>query len=418
MTSPDGGTPGHTRPRKRWYHRLGPGLITACVVIGPGSILTASKTGATYGYAMNWVVVVAVLFMMAYTTVSARLGVVTTQTTGTILAQRAGRWLAVLIGVAVFFIASAFQFGNNLGVHSAVQPFWPSIIPLLLLNALTLCFLFAFRNLYRAVERMMMVLVAVMLASFALNLSFARPDPAAWIRGFVPRIDRKPDLSLLGLVGTTFVVAAAYYQSYLVKQKGWSLEDVEDSLRDARIGSVIMAVITLMIMATAGSVLRGHQLHTVADVAAQLEPLFGRAGQAIFCLGLFAAAYSSFLVNSLIGGYILADGLGWATRQDALPAKLLTAAVLLTGMLVALYVLRTETPPVAAIVAAQAVTVVASPLMAFVLLWLANSPTLVGKHRPSLLINVVAAAGFVVVLLMAWHVATERVWPQVAQLLR
>ncbi len=406
------------RKPKRWYHRLGPGLITACVVIGPGSILTSSRTGATYGYSMNWVVVVAVAFMMAYTTISARLGVVTSQTTGELVAQRAGRWLAALIGIAVFFIASAFQFGNNLGVHSAIQPFWPSTIPLLLFNALTIGFLFSFRNLYRAIERLMMILVAIMLVSFALNLAFARPDPIAWAKGFVPSIDRRPDLALLGLVGTTFVVAAAYYQSYLVKQKGWTLEDVEDSLRDARVGAIIMAVITLMIMATAGSVLRGHELRTVADVAAQLEPLFGRGGQAIFCLGLFAAAYSSFLVNSLIGGYLLADGLGLATRQDALPAKVLTAAVLLSGMFVALYVLHTDTSPVAAIVAAQAITVIASPLMAFVLLWLANSPSVVGQHRPGLLVNVTALLGFLVVLLIAWHVAADRVWPQLKQLLQ
>ena len=44
---------------RKWYQRLGPGLITACVVIGPGSILTSSKVGAANGYALTWVVVVA-----------------------------------------------------------------------------------------------------------------------------------------------------------------------------------------------------------------------------------------------------------------------------------------------------------------------------------------------------------------------
>ena len=37
---------------KPWYSRIGPGLITACVVIGPGSIMTSSKIGANDGYAM------------------------------------------------------------------------------------------------------------------------------------------------------------------------------------------------------------------------------------------------------------------------------------------------------------------------------------------------------------------------------
>ena len=50
----------------------------------------------------------------------------------------------------------------------------------------------------------------------------------------------------------------------------------------------------------------------------------------------------------------------------------MTAAVLITGMLVALYVIRTGVKPVGAIVMAQAVTVIAAPLMAGVLLWLCN----------------------------------------------
>ena len=38
--------------RRQWYQAIGPGLITACVVIGPGSILTSSKVGATFGFRM------------------------------------------------------------------------------------------------------------------------------------------------------------------------------------------------------------------------------------------------------------------------------------------------------------------------------------------------------------------------------
>ena len=51
---------------RRWYQALGPGLITACVVIGPGSILTSSKVGAANGYALSWVVMASVIFMFAF----------------------------------------------------------------------------------------------------------------------------------------------------------------------------------------------------------------------------------------------------------------------------------------------------------------------------------------------------------------
>ena len=65
-----------------WYYRLGPGLITACVVIGPGSIVSSSKVGANQQYSMLWVVAISVVFMMLYMTIGARLGVLAEKAPG------------------------------------------------------------------------------------------------------------------------------------------------------------------------------------------------------------------------------------------------------------------------------------------------------------------------------------------------
>ena len=46
--------PANIPTSRPWYQRVGPGLITACVVIGPGSILTSSKVGAEHGLLVCW----------------------------------------------------------------------------------------------------------------------------------------------------------------------------------------------------------------------------------------------------------------------------------------------------------------------------------------------------------------------------
>ena len=406
------------RPRA-WYRRIGPGLITACVVIGPGSILTSSNVGAKNGYGLSWVVVGAVVFMMVYMTMGARLGVVTRQSSGTLLADRVGRWLAVLIGLSVFFISAAFQFGNNLGVHSAFAVYFDFQYFVVAFNALSIAFLFGFRNLYRAIERLMMAFVGLMLISFALNLSFALwtapPSPGELLSGFVPTREAISDLSVLGLVGTTFVISAAFFQTYLVQQKGWDARQLRDGLLDARVGSVIMAVITLMIMGTAATVLRGHTLSSVGDVAQQLKPLFGQKGQLLFCLGLFSAAYSSFLVNSMIGGFILSDGLGLGCKPTDIWPRIFTVAVLLSGMFVALYVIKTGSQPVPAIIAAQAVTVIASPLVAGSLWWLTSRRSVMGDLRNRPATNVLAGVGFLLLLGIAVYTATVKIPEKIQQ---
>ena len=404
-------------PQRKWYQALGPGLITACVVIGPGSILTSSQVGAKNGFDLTWIVVVSVIFMMAFMQMGARLGTVLTESPGTLIANRVGRWLAALIGISIFFIASAFQFGNNLGVDSAFKAYIDFDYIVVVFNGLAIAFLFAFKNLYKAIEKLMMCFVGLMLVSFAMNLGFAFANMPE-VQPAVPEADDAPllDISLLGLVGTTFVIAAAYYQAYLVQQKGWTRSELKNGLIDARIGSILMAVITLMIMCTAAAALRGKTLGSVDDVAKQLAPLFGDLGRPVFCIGLFAAAYSSFLVNSMIGGFILSDGLGLGTKPTGLAPRLLTTAVLLTGMGVALYVILTGIKPVPAIVAAQAVTVLAAPLIGGVLMWLTNNRDVMGDDTNGPVINAVGGVGLLLLVAMAWYTAAYKVWPELTKL--
>ena len=167
-----------------------------------------------------------------------------------------------------------------------------------------------------------------------------------------------------------------------------------------------------MIMATGASVLRGQTLTDVAAVAAGLRPSFGAMGHGLFCLGLFSAAYSSFLVNSMIGGFIIADGFGLGSHADDRWTRIMTVAVLVTGMSVAIAVSRFGYDPVTAIVAAQAMTVLASPLVAGALWWLTNQEGIMGRHRNGPILNIAAALGFVLLLAMAWHTATTKVLPK------
>ncbi|WP_149498367.1 Nramp family divalent metal transporter [Roseiconus lacunae] len=400
-------------PRRGILRRIGPGLVTACVVIGPGSILTSSQVGARAGYDNLWVVVVSVFLMAAYVTMGMRLGAVTDVSITELIRRHLHPALALFIGFGVCFIATAFQFGNNLGAQAALSTYietdyWP-----LVLNAIVLAVLFGFGNLYPVLERLMTGFVAVMLIAFAINLVFARPDFTRIVQGLIPVKGVELELPLLGLVGTTFVISAALYQSYLSRFKGWKAEDLPDGQIDAWVSAGIMCLITLMIMTTAASVLQGHELVSVADVANQLEPMFGEKGRIIFCVGMFAAAFSSFIVNSMIGGFVLSDALRLGDHPDQKTPKLMTAGVLLIGMGVAMYVIATGTKPLPAIIAAQALTVVASPVIAGTMLWLCNQQDVMGSHRNGWGLNVTGGIGFLILLAMSIYTLTEKVLPAV-----
>jgi manganese transport protein len=392
--------------------RIGPGLITACVVIGPGSIVTSSKIGAVNGFSMLWVVVVSVLFMMVFTVLGARLGTVAASGPCDLIRQKSGRALAVLVGLSVFFISAAFQSGNNIGVAAAFEEFVASkrLVACLVVgfNAVAISFLFAFKNLYRVVERLMMVFVGVMLVSFAVNLFALRPDPVEMAKGLIPTV-AEIDLTLLGLVGTTLVISAAFYQAYLVRQKGWTVAQLRNGLLDARIGSVIMALITIMLMSTAAAGFFGNrnapELSSPVAVAEALKATFGSGAKLIFCFGLFSAAYSSFIVNSMIGGFILSDGLGLGCKATDIWPRIMTTVALLTGMIIALASMLWNFDRQPTLIAAQAVTVIGSPLVAGVLLWLTSRKDIMGEHVNGRFTNALAGAGVLLLVAMACYTA-------------
>lgn len=394
------------------YKRIGPGLITACMVIGPGSIMTSSKIGATDGFAMLWVVAVSVIFMMTYMTLGAKLGAVAAAGPGDLIRQKAGNWLAIAVGIGVFFISAAFQSGNNIGVAAAFEAFIDNkmVVAGIVVgfNLLAISFLFFFRDTYKTMEWLMTLFVGLMLVSFAINLISLKPNVGELIKGFVPSLGKSGEmLPVLGLIGTTFITSAAFYQAYLVRQKGWKKEDLKDGMVDARVGSILMFLITVMLMSTAAAAFTGQsvELKNPVAVATALESTFGSSAKIIFCLGLFSAAFSSFLVNSMVGGFMASDGLGLGSGSDSMGPKIMTTVALLVGMSVGVAVLIYDFDRTPTIIFAQAITVIAAPLVAGVLLWLTSSRDVMGENVNSKPTIAFAGLGLVLLLAMAGKTA-------------
>ena len=95
---------------------VGPAIIVAAVVLGPGSILTSSKVGAQFGWVGLPVLMVAVVLMIGMVALSARLGVVYKNSPCRELANRLGRPVALAVAGALFLIVAlimTFNGGNK-----------------------------------------------------------------------------------------------------------------------------------------------------------------------------------------------------------------------------------------------------------------------------------------------------------------
>jgi len=408
--------------RPPWWRSLGPALITACVVMGPGSLLISANVGANHRYELLWLLVSTGVLMGTYVTMGARIGVVGGATPCTLVAQRLGRPIAAVIGINLCLICTTFQFSNNLAVAAAAETLVPKLDThwvLLGLNGLIIVFLFLATQIYRFLERTMKIMVGVMLLCFVINLVIAGPNLLGIIKGLVPswpeglslgvpkKIDgaiKDPMILIASLLGTTFSVAAAFYQGNLVREKGWTIKEYTRGIGDSIAGVGILTGISAIILITTATVIPGQQADNIGVLAQSLRPFLGPIAHIFFCIGLLAVAMNPFLINAMIGGSILADGIGRAPKLSDLWPRRFTVAVLLIGMVIAMLALRTGQKPVKLIIFGQALTVIGNPLMAVTMLWLANRKDVMGDRRNTLVLNLLGGVGLLVVLLMAVRV--------------
>ena len=389
---------------KNLIRSLGPGLIVAAVVLGPGSISAISANGSIMGTRLLWLVAVCGAFMMTYTMLAAKFGAFKEKSFLTVLAERYGRWLSVVIGVCAFTVCSGFQWGNNIGVGMALNailggPIW---LWACVFTVLAIVFMFSFKKLYQALEKLMMALVVLMILAFVSNLVVAGPEPVQVAKGFIPSwFPGKYQTQVAAIVATSFSVFAALFQAYLVQERNWGPAQVGQGLRDSAVGIAALTLISMVVMITSATVLatRGIEVKNAGDMAVQLEPLLGRSAKWLFCLGLWGASFSSFLGNAILGGTLLSDGLGLGSRVGSRPSKLIASVIMLIGTTVA--VLSSKFSPVNVIIVAQATTVISVPLACFMIFWVSNKKDTLGKATPRWWVNLLALGGLITVCLLA-----------------
>ena len=284
------------------------------------------------------------------------------------------------------------------------------------LNVVLILFMFRASQVYKAVERIMKFMVGVVLVSFLINLLFAKPNVLAVLHGLIPGIPESlpvgipkivdgaindPLVLIASLVGTTFSVAGAFFQGNFVREKGWTAIDYDRSVGDSIAGVCVLTFISMMIMVTAGTVIFGKPASNIAVLASTMQPLLGTTAFVIFCIGLIPIALNPFLINAMIGGTALADGVGLPARLNDLWSRMFTIGVLVIGFAVASLGLWLAIPAVNLMIFGQAMTVVGNPLLAATLLWLANRKGVMGARRNRLASNVLGVIGLVVVALLA-----------------
>jgi len=372
---------------KRAHANLGPGFLVTAAFIGPGTILTASRAGAEFGLSLMW----ALLFSLGMTFVlqemALRLGLVKRLALTTILrdavAEPLFKWgLLVLVGLAIVVGNSAYEGGNLTGAAAGAVLLFGGDLRLWLILLTFVCALLLLKGRYQSLERILMVLVALMALMFSLSaVVMVLNSEGGNIRLLPSAPSDRSEWIVLALIGTTVVPYNLFLHASLVQRKwadGVPLDQAMSAARrDLAISLVIGGIVTIAVMVTAAYLYRrGAAPSQLSDLPAQLAPVAGPFAEMTFALGLLAAGLSSALTAPLAASLTL-EG---AFHRDSQPSRWLFrstwAVVLLCGAGFAV----TSRQPVELILIAQVTNALLLPLLALILILLAARTSIMGQH--------------------------------------
>lgn len=300
---------------KRFAAAVGPGLVVMLADTDAGSVITASQSGAQWGYRLLLLqlLIIPVLFMVQELTV--RLALCTGKGYGELVMQRFGRGLALLsmttlavscFGALVTEMSGLAGVGQMFGV-----PVWQTIALLVVLIFGMIC-----TGSYHTVERIAIFLGVFELA-FLLVAWKAHPDyqQMAAQLSHMPLNDKGYLYLLAANLGTSIMPWTVFYQQSALIDKGLGLKDLKVARLDTLFGAMLCQVITAAVLVAAAAAFSakgtGVSLDSVPQIAEAFTGVLGEhTGRILFAMALSGGALVATIVVCLSACWALGEVIG------------------------------------------------------------------------------------------------------------
>lgn len=371
---------------------MGPGILVVGTFLGPGSITSATRSGASFGYTLLWTVIFSIVAVIVLQEMASRFGIVTqTGLAEGIMSYLKDRpvlqkLMASIIAISIALGGVAYMGGDLTGTAMGVSTI--TGIPTNIVAATWGCCILIIINIgddvLKTLMKLLAVTVTIMAVVFTLTMIVSKPDLGEVFRGVIPTIPPGSALTCGAMIGTTVVPYNMFIHATSSRRTWSDPKQLPLSRFDTTITMIIGGFITAAIMISAGAVIRGIEVTSAADMAGSLEPLLGRFAKPFLCIGMIAAGVSASTGTPLGVSYVLAGLFGWEMSKKDKRFFFTNIIVVVTGIIVA----ATGYNPVSIIMTAQALNGIFLPIVVFLLIYLTSREKLMGKYKSTPIQNI------------------------------
>ena len=377
----------------------GPAIVVSIAYIDPGNFATNIEAGASYGYMLLWVVLLANVTAMLFQSLSAKLGIVT----GKSLAEQSRDHFSKPVVYAMWgaseIAAMATDLAEMLGASVGLSLLFglPLLWSLVIVGIATYAMLMLQGAGFRPIEILIAGFVGIVGVCYLVQLIMAPPDwGAIAFHSVVPILAGPHSVTLaVGIIGATVMPHAIYLHSSLTKDRVPVQDDFErrQVLRFSNI-EVFLALglaglVNMAMIAMAAKVFHDGAHNDVAEIETAyrtLIPLLGAGAAGVFMVSLLASGFSSSVVGTMAGQVIMQDFVHFAIPLWARRLATLTPALIIVWLGV---------NPTQALVMSQVVLSIVLPVPMISLLLLTNRRDVMGdfvNKRRTIILAVIAAA--------------------------
>ncbi|PAF35545.1 hypothetical protein CHH58_15925 [Terribacillus saccharophilus] len=295
-----------------YMRSLGPGLVLAMTFLGTGDLVSSTVSGANYGYALLWTLVVALAARYFMVSAVAKYKLQNRHGDTSILQgfQRVWSGFPLLLGVAILFLGIVIQMSFlracAVALYNLFGGFggetWGVFLFSLVVVGLTFLLLIN-PNQYKLLEMLARFASVAIIAAFVFALfRIGSFDVIGFFKGLT--FDMPPNqgpfnaifiaVATIGAIGGS---AVNLLYPYFMEDKGWDKPKYRKIQQlDLITGMLPLLVINVLFWVVAAEVFYGTGIpvSNENDLALMMELAVGSAGPTMLWVCLFLAAFTSF----------------------------------------------------------------------------------------------------------------------------
>ena len=397
---------------------IGPAAVMTAGVMGAGSTTALVLSGTYFGYSLLWVVIYTLPILVIAQDSASRIGVVSgNKGMFTIMDEQIHpylKWLFLFPIIILGFVANMGQtkimVSSMLTILGNYNPNIGAIIPSTIIVVILVILSVIFGG-YKIVEKIMTGVLFLMAISFLIVSIKGFSEPLQILKGLIPTIPANAEGRvsidyITAITSGAVAITALLSFPYFTAEAGYSKSDISTNFKKAILTfGFIFGIWSVAALVAGGSILYKLQdnlkIENINQAGQVLGSVFGSWGTIIFSVGMFGAAYSTFIVVAQLQTYFILDAfkLNWKFNlKNRKFVIIFSILMLLPGLTSFLW----KIPALLAIVAAMVLSVLGSPIAFIIIIYLMNKKSFIGENRASFIRNLILAVSFILTCILAY----------------